>query len=547
MGSCISRNKAVAPNKVLPEFGEEKDYLGERGYSRVLKNGDGADLFAYFWPANPDVPLKGIIQLAHGCAAYTCFDYLKFKGPGLPNVYDGSWVEAFNQAGFSVCGIDHQGYGRSKGDRLGCKFQAHVDNLLLLSEDVLENGGDSFLRGLPYFLVAHSMGGLAGTVACIQQPDRFSGLVLLSPLLTMDASAKKSGSLRLGGVKSRPKSDDGEGSTTSERPVPWLHDAWAADPFVRDGGLLSSRQVEELLPPAAQLAADGGMEGVAVPLLIFQSERDSYVGPEGARRLHQRAASSDKTLRLLSQQWHVLTKEEGWEGLLAEVTAWLVARATNSGSLTKGLGEGEQGPTSAAAAQAGEGSAESREEQEAGRRENAEGEAEGREAAALPGCTGEEGGEAAADAAGTAAAEAKPEAEAEGGGEATGTGPAGGDEAEAEKPERNSAPVLVRSMSMLERMPEHEPLTAPLGTSAEAGGAGGGGGPPLPARRYSFSGRMLRPMAAPGDTTPTAGGSSLLAPLPPLGRRTLPPELGTFGARGRLPPLPPLLDRKPIG
>lgn len=82
MGSCLSSNKTVSPNQVAPKFDEEKDYLGERGYSKTLISADGVDLFAYFWPANPDVPLKGIIQLVHGSVAYICFDYLKFKvGP----------------------------------------------------------------------------------------------------------------------------------------------------------------------------------------------------------------------------------------------------------------------------------------------------------------------------------------------------------------------------------------------------------------------------------------------------------------------------------
>lgn len=40
-----------------------------------------------------------------------------------------------NKAGFAVAGIDHQGFGRSKGVRSYIdRFQDHVDNLMLLSE-----------------------------------------------------------------------------------------------------------------------------------------------------------------------------------------------------------------------------------------------------------------------------------------------------------------------------------------------------------------------------------------------------------------------------
>ncbi|GLI62313.1 hypothetical protein VaNZ11_004920 [Volvox africanus] len=539
MGSCLSRNE------VHPKFDEEKDYLGQHGYSKLLENEDGAALFAYLWPANPDVPLKGIIQLVHGNAAYTCFDYLKFKGAGLPNLYEGSWVEAFNRAGFSVCGIDHQGYGRSTGVRPKNKFQTHVDNLLLLSDDVLESGSSAFPKEAPYFLVGHSMGGLAATLACLKRPHRFAGLVLLSPLLSpsLEPAAKKSGSLRLG-LKLRPDSEDGEGSTASEQPASWILEAWAADPFVHDGGQRNSRTAAELSSAIGQLAAEGGMEGLVVPLLVFHSEKDSYADPEGSRRLNERAASTDKTVRLLTEQWHVLTKEEGWEALLEETTAWLAAHATNSGALTRGLDEAPGGQEEAGTGpgELGGGDAAEAEalpaEAEAGRENTAAEKAEVKEER-------EKGATGAA-----AVVETEP---AEAAGAAAEPSPAGA--VEVERAERSSAPVLTRSMSMLERMPEHEPL-APGGVgsvdSPEAP-------PPLPARRYSFSGRMVRPIAQPGDTTPTASSGSVLGPLPaltplaPLGQRrtlgTLPPELASYNVRGRLPPLPPLtplLDRKPL-
>ncbi|GIL93053.1 hypothetical protein Vretifemale_20532 [Volvox reticuliferus] len=533
MGSCLSRNE------VHPKFDEEKDYLGQHGYSKLLKNEDGAALFAYLWPANPDVPLKGIIQLVHGNSAYTCFDYLKFKGAGLPNLYEGSWVEAFNRAGFSVCGLDHQGYGRSKGVRPGNKFQTHVDNLLLLADDVIESGSVAFPKEAPYFLIGHSMGGLAATLACLKRSDRFAGLVLLSPMLSLEPSAKRSGSLRLG-LKSRPNSDDGESSTASEQPASWILEAWAADPFVHDGGQRSSRTAADLSSAAGQLAADGVMEGLVVPLLVFQSEKDTYADPEGARRLNERAASTDKTLRLLNQQWHVLMKEEGWEALLEETVAWLAARATNSGALTRGLDEvtdGQEGAGKAAGDQGGGDAEAAAPKAEAGGENVAGG---GKESVENKG--EKEGVDDGVAAAATAVAEpAAAEAALE---------PSPAEALEVERAERSSAPVLIRSMSMLGRMPEHEPL-APGGVDAPEAS------PPVPARRYSFGGRVTRPIAAPGDTTPTPSSGSMLGPLPPLAplgqRRTLgalPPELASFNVRGRLPPLPPLmplLDRKPIG
>lgn len=37
------------------------------------------------------------------------------QGVGNTKTYEGSWVQALNQAGFSVAGIDNRGCGRSSG------------------------------------------------------------------------------------------------------------------------------------------------------------------------------------------------------------------------------------------------------------------------------------------------------------------------------------------------------------------------------------------------------------------------------------------------
>ncbi len=49
---------------------------------------------------------------------------------------------------------------------------------------------------LPYFLLAHSMGGLAATMAAVQQPARFSGLVLVAPMLSLQHRIADAGSMR---------------------------------------------------------------------------------------------------------------------------------------------------------------------------------------------------------------------------------------------------------------------------------------------------------------------------------------------------------------
>ncbi len=46
----------------------------------------------------------------------------------MPPTYDGSWVEALNKHGFSVCGVDQVGHGFSAGiGGLRCFFQRFQD------------------------------------------------------------------------------------------------------------------------------------------------------------------------------------------------------------------------------------------------------------------------------------------------------------------------------------------------------------------------------------------------------------------------------------
>ena len=57
------------------------------------------------------------------------------QGPGKPKVYEGSWVQAFNHAGFSVCSIDQQGLGFSEGAR---QLRCYVESFDDYVRDVLQ-------------------------------------------------------------------------------------------------------------------------------------------------------------------------------------------------------------------------------------------------------------------------------------------------------------------------------------------------------------------------------------------------------------------------
>jgi acylglycerol lipase len=97
------------------------------------------------------------------------------QGPGQPNKYEGSWIETWNKAGYSVCGIDLHGHGRSSGLRGYTESFSHfVDDILDFNRVVKATDVPGF-ASLPIFAVAGSLGGCIATAAAQKEKDSFAG------------------------------------------------------------------------------------------------------------------------------------------------------------------------------------------------------------------------------------------------------------------------------------------------------------------------------------------------------------------------------------
>jgi pimeloyl-ACP methyl ester carboxylesterase len=102
-------------------------------------------------------------------------------------VYEGSWVQQFNDAGYSVCGVDNQGCGRSSG-LFGYveRFDDYADDMLAFVTAARATDLAGFGRDLPTFGLGCSLGGSVVLRAALKRPDAFDGLLLLAPMVSLE-------------------------------------------------------------------------------------------------------------------------------------------------------------------------------------------------------------------------------------------------------------------------------------------------------------------------------------------------------------------------
>lgn len=275
-----------------PDDPDDRDLvLGPTGQLRYLRNERGVRLACYFWPAEHP---KAVVHIIHGHGSYLCFDFIThpYSHPGQPSPsYDGSWVQAMNQQGLSVCGIDLQGCGRSDGLRCYIdKFEHYVEDIILFIKTLLNNevektyaGVDDedeyILRGFPRsstrFLCGISLGG--GLALHAMQKTGLTlwqGAVLMAPMISLDGLSSKgiNRMLRyiawvLNYVHPRLPAVKGDRNVY----FPLVQQAYDADPHCWRQGTRVRNALEYL---AACQKLKGNLSSIDFPFITFHSELD---------------------------------------------------------------------------------------------------------------------------------------------------------------------------------------------------------------------------------------------------------------------------------
>jgi len=265
-------------------------------------------LFGTSWA--PSTSPLGLVYVSHGYAEHMGYYHQLGK--------------ALAEAGLFVFGHDHEGHGRSGGERVNIPdFQIYVDDVF---QDI-QNQQQKY-SGLPVFLFGHSMGGAIALLAVMERRHFFQGLILTAPLVRSDNThgllspvnrvlAKVvtvfSPSFQAGGVIEPSE------VTNNQLVIKQIQQDnlfWKGQFKARHTDA-SFRALDEL---------NRQFSKVVIPLLVLHGLEDTITQPEGSKALVEGSRSRDKQLVTLAKKKHHLILETDGYKVIRRIEGWITAR-----------------------------------------------------------------------------------------------------------------------------------------------------------------------------------------------------------------------------
>lgn len=267
---------------------------------------DGTQLHEEHWPAEGKATASVVI--VHGYGEHIG----RYEETG----------RALAAAGFSVRGLDLRGHGQSGGVRGYCnRFDEYLDDVDAI---VIRARGEA----LPLFLLGHSFGGLVAPFYVLHHPTQVAGMVLTSPYWKL-ALQQPAAKIWAGKVASfvAPKLALPSGLKGADVcRDPELQAKYDVDPLNNKNATArwfteSTAAQEELVVRAPELST---------PTLLLVGEADKIAAAPQARVVFERLGAKDKTLRMLSGQYHEVLNEPKptRTETVREIVEWLRARAS---------------------------------------------------------------------------------------------------------------------------------------------------------------------------------------------------------------------------
>jgi alpha-beta hydrolase superfamily lysophospholipase len=211
------------------------------------------------------------------------------------------------EAGAVVYGLDHEGHGRSAGERvLIADFESVVDDLQVLAQRARSEHGD-----LPFVLLGHSMGGLIALRYAQRHAKELVALVLSGPQVGNREMLEM--------VLQMPDIPHTAIDPSVLSRDPAVGEAYANDPLVWQGGF---RRETLAAMAAAQEAVEVGGE-LGVPTLWLHGADDQLVPPDVAASLLDGVLGPHSTRRVYPGARHEILNETNQDEVLADIVRFI--------------------------------------------------------------------------------------------------------------------------------------------------------------------------------------------------------------------------------
>lgn len=265
---------------------------------------DGLRIHANIWL--PETPPKAVILLVHGVGEHS---------GRYPHV-----AEAFNRAGYAVYAFDHRGHGKSEGLRDYFESFAHpAGDVATYYHTIRERHPDT-----PIFVYGHSMGALISQIFLLEHQDEINGWVATGSPLTIDQKQPpfvlQAGSVLRNIIpKVRVMPLGAKGVSRDEKIV----EDYEQDEL-NSNKLLRVRMAVDIALAARDLRAK--LPQITLPLLAMHGEADPIAPAQGSHILYEKAASTDKTLKVYPGLYHEIHNEPEQETVFRDIVDWLDER-----------------------------------------------------------------------------------------------------------------------------------------------------------------------------------------------------------------------------
>jgi len=227
----------------------------------------------------------------------------------------------FNESGFDVFAIDHQGHGRSYGKHgLVQSWQQLLDD----AHQAFNHIKSQHPEFRQWFLIGHSMGGGLAALLSERISEDLDGVLLSAPLIDQ-ATSTPAFLISIG--KLIAKVMPGLGvipfDQSAQSRDPDVIKLFNSDPNNYTGKLRAGtgNQMLEMIKVIDQLP-----ERLSTPFWIGHSSIDRLTSFEASKSFYERLASSDKTFRKYDGLFHEIMNEPEKRIVLEEMSQWLRKR-----------------------------------------------------------------------------------------------------------------------------------------------------------------------------------------------------------------------------